>query len=110
MLCGVPAGCARRGQVVDQKPMLAAIVIIPLAAALLWLLSIRPYCRRHGNGFTPGASFGVTFWVDWQEATELSAAKGDRGMMMICRLVLWLHFIALAWVGGAILFQAFAAS
>ena len=40
--------------------MFVFIIIIPL---LLWLLSIRPYCRRNGKGFTPGAAMGATFWM-----------------------------------------------
>ena len=71
--------------------MFIAIVIIPFAAMVLWLFSIRPYCRRNGKGFTPGAAIGVTFWVDWQEAGEIAKANGDQGMILICRLVLWLH-------------------
>jgi hypothetical protein len=80
--------------------MVAAIIIIPFVTALLWLLSIRPYCRRNGKGFTPGANAGVTFWVDWQEAREISKSKGDEGMIMICRFVFWLHipgFAILTW-------------
>ena len=76
--------------------MFVAIVIVPLVAILLWLFAIRPYCRRNGKGFTPGANIGVTYWVDWQEATEISKAKGDGGMIMICRLVFWLHILGLA--------------
>lgn len=82
--------------------MIAAFVIIPIASSLLWLLSIRPYCRRHGKGFTPGANAGVTFWVDWQEAREISNAKGDEGMIMICRVVFWLHVIAIAIAATAV--------
>jgi hypothetical protein len=80
-----------------------AIVVIPVIVALLWLLSIRPYCRRNGKGFTPGANIGVTLWVDWQEAKEISKAQGDEGMIMICRFVLWLHIIAFAILAYAIL-------
>jgi hypothetical protein len=76
--------------------MFVALVIVPLVAILLWLFAIRPYCRRNGKGFTPGANIGVTYWVDWQEAREISQAKGDGGMMMICRLVFWLHILGLA--------------
>lgn len=75
--------------------MFIAVVIVPLVAILLWLFAIRPYCRRNGKGFTPGANMGVTYWVDWQEATEISKAKGDRGMIMICRFVFWLHILGL---------------
>ena len=36
---------------------------------------------------------GVTFWVDWQEAGEIARTKGDKGMIRVCRLVLWFHMI-----------------
>ena len=74
--------------------MIVCIVILPFVAALMWLLAIRPYCRRNAKGYTPGANVGVTFWVDWQEAREISRAKGDGGMILICRIVLWLHMVA----------------
>ena len=74
--------------------MAVVFLIIPLVATLLWLLSIRPYCRRNGKGFTPGASIWVTFWVDWQEAGEIAKTKRDDGMIVVCRLVLWLHIVS----------------
>ena len=76
--------------------MAAVIFIIPFAALLLWLFSIRPYCRRNGKGYTTGANVGVTFWVDWQEAKEMAKTRGDLGMIAICRIVLWLHVLAFA--------------
>ncbi|MEO5712317.1 MAG: hypothetical protein ABIT37_02425 [Luteolibacter sp.] len=79
------------------------IVIIPFLAALLWLLSIRPYCRRNGKGFTPGAAIGVTFWVDWQEAGEIAKSKGDDGMILVCRFVFWLHIIGFCTLAFAVL-------
>ena len=82
--------------------MIFAIVFMPVIAALLWLLSIRPYCRRNGKGYTPGANAGVTFWVDWQEAKEISKTRGDEGMMMICRIVFWLHIMVFAILAFAI--------
>lgn len=68
--------------------MLEAILVLPFVAALLWLLAIRPYCRRNGKGYTTGANAGVTFWVDWQEAKELAKSNGHRGMIAICNTVL----------------------
>jgi hypothetical protein len=82
--------------------MVGATFIISLATALLWLLSIRPYCRRNGKGYTPGANIGVTFWIDWQEAKEISKTKGDEGMIMICRFVLLLHVVAFTILAYAI--------
>lgn len=75
--------------------MAVSLIIFGLVAVLLWLLSIRPYCRNHGKGFTPGATIGATFWVDWQEAGEIAKAKGDNKMIFICRIVLWLHLLGL---------------
>jgi hypothetical protein len=74
--------------------MILAIVVIPLVVTLIWLLSIRPYCQRNRKGHTPGANIGVTFWVDWQEAGEIAKAKGDEGMILVCRMVLWLQVLA----------------
>lgn len=64
----------------------------------LWFGMLRPYCRRHGKGFTPGANVGVTLMVDWQEAGELAKARGDRSISWICRLMLGL------WLLNGILF------
>ena len=85
--------------------MSLAIVIIPFAAVLLWLFSIRPYCRRNGKGYTPGANVGATFWIDWQEAGEISRAKNDRGMIMICRAVLWMHIVGILILAFALFAQ-----
>lgn len=73
--------------------MSSLIVIMPFIATLLWLFSIRPYCRRNGKGFTPGANIGVTFWVDWQEAGEIAESRNDRGMIIVCRIVFWMHLV-----------------
>jgi hypothetical protein len=73
--------------------MIVATVIIPLVVMLLWLLSIRPYCRCNGKGFTCGPAVGVTFWVDWQEAGEIAKVKRDAGMVRVCRLVFWLQLL-----------------
>lgn len=72
--------------------MYLLIVIMSVAAMLLWLFSIRSYCHRHGKGFTTGAAAGVTFWVDWQEAGEIAKIKNDRGMIMVCRIVFGLKY------------------
>jgi hypothetical protein len=76
--------------------MNAVFIIIPIVATLLWLLCIRPYSRRNGKTYTPVGSIGVTFWVDWQQAREIAKANGDEGMIMICRVVFWLHVLFLA--------------
>ena len=82
--------------------MFVAIVVLPLMTFVLWLFSIRPYCRRNGKGFTPGATIWVTYWVDWQEAKEMSKARGDTGMIMICHLVSAFHIACLAILAYAI--------
>ena len=85
--------------------MFVAIFIIPLTAVLLWLFSIRPYCRRNGKGYTPGANVGATFWIDWQEAGEISKAKNDKGMIIVCRFVLWLHILGILLIVFSLLFS-----
>ena len=52
---------------------------------LAWLLVIRPYARRHGQGYTPGANWGVTIWIDCQQALEIATRRRDRGMQRACR-------------------------
>jgi hypothetical protein len=84
---------AIRSRLKKKIAMFVALVIIPLLATLLWLFSIRPYCRRNGKGFTAGACLGAPFWVDWQVAGELAKTKGDGGMIFICRLVFGLHIV-----------------
>lgn len=61
-----------------------------------------PRCRRNGKGFTPGGNVGVTFGVDWQEARKISTAKGDQGMIVIYRVVFWLHLIGFSILAYAI--------
>ena len=73
--------------------MITGIACIPLAIPLLWLCAIRPYCIRNGSGYTPGANIGVTLWIDWQQANEIAKSKGDRGMILVCKIVFWLHVV-----------------
>lgn len=75
--------------------MIGLVVLIPILVLLIWLFSVRPFCRKNGKGYTPGANIGATFWIDWQEAGEIAKRKGDRKMIMICRLLLGLQ---IAWV------------
>jgi hypothetical protein len=72
---------------------------------LLWLICIRPYCIRHGKGYTPGATWQTTMWVDWQEAKEIAAERKDAGMKWCCRLFVtgvcvFTLFILLAIIGS----------
>ena len=55
---------------------------------LMWIFSIRPYCHRNGKGYTAGASWQTTMWIDWQEAKETATEKGDGGMVWCCRIYL----------------------
>lgn len=73
--------------------MIIVIVGIPIVITLLWLFSIRPYCQRNKQGYTPGANAGVTFWIDWQNAKEIAKANGDGRMISICNLVLFLQIV-----------------
>lgn len=83
--------------------MIEVILVLPFIAALLWLLAIRPYCRRNGKGYTTGANAGVTFWVDWQEAKEHAKSNGHGGMIAICNSVLGIFIFLFA----AILYSIF---
>lgn len=81
-------------------------ISIPLVLAVLWLGHIRPYCIRHGKGYTPGGNAGVTFWVDWEEAREIAREKGDGPMILVCRLVFWLQVLFVIGILSVILYQA----
>ena len=67
--------------------------LLSLVLPFLWLARIRPYGLRHGGGYTPGANFLVSSWVDWQQASEIAKARGDQGMILTCRLFLAIHLI-----------------
>ncbi len=67
--------------------------LLSLVLPFLWLARIRPYSLRHGGGYTPGANFLVSSWVDWQQASDTAKARGDRGMILTCRLFLAVHLI-----------------
>jgi hypothetical protein len=69
-------------------PLLAISFSLPIA---LWLTTIRPYCLLHRQGHTPGATWGITAWVDWQQAREIAQEKGDRRIIAVCRLFLFSH-------------------
>jgi hypothetical protein len=69
--------------------LFATLIIIPvLGPTLIWLFAIRPYCRSNGQGYTPGAEWGITTWVDWQHASEISVRRRDRWMIWFCRVFL----------------------
>ena len=65
-----------------------AFVVLPCAAVTIWLIVIRPYCRRNGKGYTAGGNTGITFWIDWQEAKGIAKRNGDNRMMAICNVLL----------------------
>jgi hypothetical protein len=70
--------------------MFSAILIVLFLSSPLtvWLFVIRRYCVRNGMGYTPGANWDTTMWIDWQEARELAALRGDLGMLRWCRVFL----------------------
>lgn len=69
----------------------ALLFLFPFLSFLLWLASIRPYCLKHKQGFTTGANWDITIWVDWQQAGEIARKEGDGGMIAVCRLFLGLR-------------------
>lgn len=66
------------------------------SSLFLWILVIRPYCVRHRKGYTPGANMGVTIWVDWQEASGVAKERGDKGMVLACRIFLVFQLVIVA--------------
>lgn len=67
-----------------------------MTVPLIWLFVIRPYCVKHGRGYTLGANVGVTIWVDWQQARELAQMRADRRMLFWCRAFLVIQMVWLA--------------
>lgn len=67
-----------------------------LGSIAVWLAVIRPYALKHGQGYTTGASWGITAWVDWEHAKEIAGEREDFGMLQTCRLFLGLNFLAVA--------------
>ncbi|QTN31740.1 hypothetical protein HZ994_05175 [Akkermansiaceae bacterium] len=68
-------------------------VLVITSPLTLWLFVIRRYCIRNGMAYTPGANWDTTMWIDWQEARELAALRGDRAMIRWCRLFLAIKLI-----------------
>ena len=83
----------------------ALMMIGFFGSAFVWLILIRPYARRHGQGFTPGVNIGATAWVDWEQAREIAKTRGDRGMSRICQVFFFLNaavvvgFLSLFFIG-----------
>ncbi len=74
-------------------------VVSSVSYFVLWLFSVRPYCRKHGKGYTTGANVGVALWVNWQEAGEIARKRNDKGMIAVCRGMLVLQLIAAGVIG-----------
>ena len=68
--------------------MALVLVFLISLPTLLWLFGIRRYCVRNGKGYTPGGNWGVTVWIDWQEASEMALVRGDTGMQRFCNVFL----------------------
>ena len=68
-------------------------VLIINSPYFVWQFGIRPYCLRNGKGYTPGANFATTMWVDWQEAREMAAVRGEKGPKIACQLFLGIHLV-----------------
>ncbi|MDP4625444.1 MAG: hypothetical protein NWT08_09935 [Akkermansiaceae bacterium] len=69
------------------------ITLVICSPYLVWQFFIRPYCLKHGKGYTTGMNWAATMWVDWQEAKELATAKGDHKILVACRAFLWIHLV-----------------
>ncbi|RYD22521.1 MAG: hypothetical protein EOP88_07670 [Verrucomicrobiaceae bacterium] len=68
-------------------------LIAPFVLPVLWLVVLRPYCIRHGKGYTPGAGVSVTLWVDWQQGGEIAREKGHTGMRVVCGFIFALQVL-----------------
>jgi len=89
--------------------ILAALAVIILGPYLIWQFILRPYCIKHGQGYTAGANWGVTLWIDWQQARELANTNNDRRIRIACHLFLAIHICVAAVfvlaIFGAALFE-----
>lgn len=86
--------------------MILALIITLVGSSpmIIWLASIRPYCLKIGRGYTPGASWDVALWIDWQEASEFAKSTGNTRMNRICRVFLIINLFFL--IGGLVAFGA----
>ncbi|MBK1881636.1 hypothetical protein JIN85_04380 [Luteolibacter pohnpeiensis] len=71
--------------------MIPLVVILVASIPITWLLILRPYSIRHGEGYTPGAVAWVTMSVDWQQAKEISKRKGHKRILPLCNLFIWIQ-------------------
>lgn len=69
-------------------------------AILWWLFAIRPYVRRHHQGYKTGANLLVAIWVDWQSCAEIARENDDRRGRRLSRVFV---FLQLCFVLGLIL-------
>ena len=58
--------------------LFATILVIlgVLGGAMWWLLGMRPFLRRHHEGYNTGANLLVAAWVDWQRCGEIAGREG----------------------------------
>ena len=77
-------------------PILAYLFGLTAASLpAIWLWIFRPYCIRHGEGYTPGAYPGVTMWIDWQHSREIAQRNNHKGMIQLCRAFMIIQIIAM---------------
>ncbi|MFC5051655.1 hypothetical protein ACFPK9_13710 [Rubritalea spongiae] len=74
-------------------------IILPI---LIWILALRPYCRKHRQGYTPGATAHITLWIDWQHAREMAKKRGDKWIVFLSSVffvnsILIFALIAISW-------------
>jgi hypothetical protein len=72
------------------------IVLFMSSPLTVWLFVIRRYCVRNGMGYTPGANWDTTMWIDWQEAKAMATLRGDLWMLRWCRVFLGINLFFLA--------------
>ncbi len=71
---------------------IALVITLAMSSPyLVWQFFIRPYCLRNGRGYTPGANWAATMWVDWHEGREIAFKKKNRKIIYACRIFLCIH-------------------
>lgn len=76
------------------------VIILPI---LIWIFALRPYCRKHRQGYTPGATANITLWIDWQQAREIAKKREDKWIYFLSSIffvnsILLFVLIVLSWV------------
>lgn len=78
----------------DFLPTILFVVSLT-GSVLLWMLGIRPYLRKHKEGYNTGANLAVAAWVDWQVCGEIAKRDNDSYARSLYRSFLLLQIMGM---------------